>query len=120
VGNRPEQVGSASGDGAPEPFRCDVEPERDAMRVVAIGELDIATAPILRERIRELEEVGFEQIVLDLNRLTFIDSTGIRRILQARTAASENGVAVALIPGPPAVQRVFEIAGVTDIVSWWT
>jgi anti-sigma B factor antagonist len=120
MSNEPEPVDSASGDEAPERFRCEVEPERDAVRVVAIGELDIATALILRERIRELEEVGFAQIVLDLHRLSFIDSTGIRLMLDAHRMASENGIAIALIAGPPAVQRVFEVAGVTAALRWAT
>jgi anti-anti-sigma factor len=42
------------------------------------GELDLATAGRVRERIEELAAVGFARLLLDLSRLTFLDSTGLR------------------------------------------
>ena len=51
-------------------------------------------------------------VVLDLAGLEFIDSTGLRVIVRGAEAARRDGWELRLRHGPPAVQRVFEIAGV--------
>ena len=96
------------------PFRIDVHPERDAVRVVPVGELDVATAPELEAQLRELGRSGFERVVLDLRGLRFVDSTGIRAILIADRDAGASGHEFSLIGGPPAVQRALELCGLLE------
>ncbi len=48
-------------------------------------------------------------IVLDLSKLTFLDSTGLRCLVTADRRAREAGRRVVIVRGPDAVQRVFEI-----------
>ena len=52
--------------------------------------------------------------MLDLRRLTFIDSTGMRLVLTWHARARRDGISFAVIPGPGVVQRLFEVAGVLD------
>jgi anti-anti-sigma factor len=99
-----------------EPFRCEVIPDREAVRVKPVGELDLATAEDVALPVRELIESGFRSVVLDLSEVTFIDSSGIRMVLEARDAAERGDVALQLVPGPPAVQRAFELTGLTQIL----
>jgi anti-sigma B factor antagonist len=99
-----------------EPFRCEVIPDRDAVRVKPIGELDMATVEQVARPLRELRAVGFREIVLDLSELSFIDSSGIKMILDARDASLENGTGLKVLPGPPAVQRAFEVTGLTPLL----
>jgi anti-anti-sigma factor len=96
------------------PFRVDVHPERARVRVEPIGEVDLATADVLRQQLRELRESGFRELVLDLRRVTFLDSTGIALILAEDRHAREAGLVFTLISGPPAVQRVLGMCGVID------
>jgi anti-sigma B factor antagonist len=96
----------------PEPFRVEVHPERDGVRVVPVGEVDIATVGEIDARLRELNQAGFRHVVLDLRQLTFIDSTGLRLVLTWHAAARQNDIDVMVLEGPPAVQRVFALAGV--------
>jgi anti-anti-sigma factor len=98
----------------PEPFRCDVEPMRGWICVRPYGELDLASAGQLDSTLRELRETGFDQIELDLSSLTFMDSTGLRLMLVWDDMARRDGMRLRLLPGPPAVQRVFEVTGVID------
>jgi anti-sigma B factor antagonist len=97
----------------PEPFRCEVSRERDAVRVRPIGELDVATAPILETQIAQLRDAGDRRIMLDLRGLQFIDSTGLHLILHHDTQARRDGYTLTLLPGSPAIQRVFDLAGLT-------
>jgi anti-sigma B factor antagonist len=75
------------------------------------GELDIATAARLERALMHGREPG-DRVVLDLAELEFIDSTGLRVIVQAVEAARMSGWELTLRQGPPAVRRVFEISGV--------
>lgn len=75
------------------------------------GELDLATASALEERLGELEEHGSTHLMVDLGGLAFIDSTGLRVLLQANARAHERGHQLTLRPARETVQRVFEITG---------
>jgi anti-anti-sigma factor len=83
------------------------------------GELDIATAPRLEQALAAGREPG-QRVVLDLAELEFMDSTGLRVIVRAVEAARDGGWQLRLRPGPPAVHRVFEIAGVRDALPFET
>ena len=101
-----------------EPFRCEVEPGRDAVRVRPIGELDLATVPLVEAQLAELWSVGFTRIVLDLSRVSFMDSTGVRLLLAWHAHSAAGGMLFGVISGPPAVQRVLEVAGLVDYFTY--
>jgi len=95
-------------------FRCEVEPERDCVRVRPVGELDMATAPEVADRMQELHDAGFRRFVVDLRETTFLDSSGIRLLLRWDAALRGDGGDLALVPGPPGVRRVFDVAGMSE------
>jgi anti-anti-sigma factor len=92
-----------------EGFRCEVSREHGAARIQALGELDLATVPILDAELAGLRDAGFPHLILDLGGLEFMDSTGLRCILRYDAEARQDGFSMALLPGPPAVQRVFQV-----------
>ena len=98
----------------PAPFRVDLHPERVAVRVVPVGELDLATSPQLERQLHELRSSGFGRVVLDLRQLTFIDSSGIRVVAAEHRYAGTSDRAFSVINGPRAVQRVLELCGMLD------
>jgi anti-anti-sigma factor len=106
-------VGSSSADAAAE-FRVEVEPDRDAVRVCPIGDIDLSTVGEVRAQLDELRSAGFGRLILDLRRATFLDSSGVRLALDAHTASATDGTAFAIVPAPPAVQHTFEVAGLSD------
>ncbi len=93
-------------------FRCDVRPERRVVVVKPVGELDIATEPLLEAQLRELHDVSVDHLVVDLRGLEFMDSTGLALLLRWTLSAEETGSRFSVIPGSPAVHRVLEISGV--------
>lgn len=85
-------------------------------RVVRVhGELDIATAGQLERAVLRPREPG-EQVVLDLAGLRFMDSTGLRVLIRARSEAKVGRWDLYLRNVPPNVQRLFRISGVHDAV----
>ena len=97
-----------------EPFRVDVEPARDCVRVSPVGELDIATVDKLEGEIVRLRESGFDRIVLDLREVRFIDSTGLRLVLELDAAARADSHQLQVIRGSDIVHRIFEVTQVAD------
>jgi anti-sigma B factor antagonist len=78
-------------------------------RVALKGELDLSTVNKVEEELESLEAGGAALIVLDMSRLTFLDSTGLRCLVTADQRARDAGRRLVLVRGPDAVQRVFTI-----------
>lgn len=96
--------------------RLTVRSQRDGvLHTIALeGELDLATAEDLQRELLRVEGSDALSIVLDLSALEFIDSTGVRLLLQASARSRANSNRLALLRGPRAVQRVFELTGILD------
>jgi anti-sigma B factor antagonist len=103
-----------SAGGAPIEFWIDVEPQRDTVKLIPAGELDISTVGELQRELDDLIEAGFGRIVIDLRGVEFIDSTGLHAVLEAHERANHEGWQLALVPGRHAVQQLFEITGTTE------
>ena len=97
-------------------FRVSVEEPSAGSVVVAVdGEIDVATAPELE---RALAGVSAEKrVVLDLSECGFIDSSGLRTLLGARSAAASAGGSLALVVADPGLLRVFEVVGLGDVLD---
>ena len=95
----------------PELFRCETSCEPQSARILAIGELDVSAEPILSAEIEALRGAGYRRLIVDLSRLAFIDSTGLRCLLDYHAEARRDGFTIDLIRGPETVQRVFELTG---------
>jgi anti-anti-sigma factor len=92
-------------------FHVDVAREREAVLVCPVGELDMATIGGLRAHIDEAIASGARRLILDLRQTAFLDSAGLHLAVDANESARRNGTAFAIIAGPPAVQRTFDVAG---------
>jgi anti-anti-sigma factor len=93
--------------------------EGQQVRIALEGELDLSSALTFDEEIRRAEERKPETIVIDLSRLKFLDSTGLRLIMSAHARAKTRGHRLAIVEGGHAVRRIFRLAGVNrrlDIV----
>jgi anti-anti-sigma factor len=84
--------------------------------LVLHGELDIATAPELEELLARLRHHG-HAVTIDLAEVTFIDSTGLTALMEAHRLAHSNGWSFSVRRPSPAVQRVFDLAGVGRLLE---
>ena len=95
-------------------FDIGVTSNGEATRLTLRGEFDIANAPHLEREITRFVESGGSRLVVDLRDLSFIDSTGLRIVLETRQRAADRGFELEIVRGPRQVQRVFELTGLED------
>jgi anti-sigma B factor antagonist len=91
------------------PFGVTIERRDGAVHVALSGELDVSTAPQLEDDLRRVEAEQPDSIVLDLHKLTFMDSTGLRLLIMADARAREEGRRLAIGRGNDMIQRVLHL-----------
>lgn len=74
------------------------------------GEIDLATVELVRGAVEGNLQVG-EDLVLDLREVGFMDTSGLRLVLELKDRVDRDGCELRLVRGPRAVQRVFEVSG---------
>jgi len=79
------------------------------------GDLDLATAPLLRRALREAQLYA-GVVVLDLRDLTFIESTSVHVILDAAASVRRGDGRLILVRGPTQVDRVLDLTDATSQV----
>jgi two-component system OmpR family sensor kinase len=100
-------------DDVSEEFRIE-EGRRNGVVVLRLrGDLDLASADAVAERLDALSAAG-EPVLLDLDNLAFMDSSGLRVVLQAAETSRTSGWRFTLTPGSQQVRNLFASAGVTD------
>jgi anti-sigma B factor antagonist len=81
----------------------------DLAHVVLTGELDLSTIEKVEQELARVEGEGPTVVALDLSRLTFLDSSGLRVIVSADQRARRENRRFVVVRGPQTVQRVFAI-----------
>jgi anti-sigma B factor antagonist len=94
-------------------FELEERPDGDTTVVALHGELDLGSVETVRACLDALRTQG-RGVVLDLDGLTFMDSTGIRVVLEAVQHSEEEGWAFTITRGSPAVRRIFGSAQIAD------
>jgi anti-sigma B factor antagonist len=78
------------------------------------GQLDLVTRDQLHAVLMAAFESSTKTVVLDLSRLDFMDSSGIHLIALATRTAAERRREFFLVRGPTHIQRLFDLAGITN------
>lgn len=91
------------------PLEVITERHGDQTRLALVGELDIASTPRFEEGLAEVEGDTPGTLVVDLRRVEFIDSTGLRAVIAADERARSAGRRFIVVRGPAAVERVFSV-----------
>jgi anti-anti-sigma factor len=87
------------------------------MRLRLSGELDIATAPVIEERLLQAEQDATPEILVDLENVTFMDSSGIHAFKRAADRASVTGREFGLVKAPEVVLRLLQITGTSSLLG---
>ena len=80
----------------------------------------MGTVGALEQELKSVREAGFAAIVLDLRGLSFMDSSGLHLVMRWAADASKDGFSIRAGAGPAPVQRIFELAALTETLPWRT
>jgi anti-sigma B factor antagonist len=94
-----------------------VGPIGDCAVLQVTGEVDVYTAPMLREQIRELAANGAVHLIADLSQVDFLDSTGLGVLVGGLKRIREAGGSLALSITAPRLLRIFQITGLTNVLT---
>jgi anti-sigma B factor antagonist len=102
--------GKIPGMGVDDQLQIGVRHEADRVILSLSGELDMASAELLQRAMDGLN--GETVVVLDLEQLQFIDSTGLRSVLSVLERCRDHGQTFAVTRGSQQVQRLLGVTGV--------
>jgi anti-sigma B factor antagonist len=100
---------TARDDAYGEPFRAEVEARGGTTSIRLSGAFGSECESEVRRLIASAAATSTDRIVLDLTRLTFLDSAGLRVVLEVGAASRARGLEFAVIPGTGPVRRVLEL-----------
>jgi anti-anti-sigma factor len=90
-----------------------VEEHRDVMVIGLAGAVDVYTASAVEECFDDLDPAA-RQVVVDLSRVTLIDSAGMRELVRLRNRARDGHRAVGVVCPRLDLQRILEVAGLVE------
>ena len=99
----------------PEPsiFGLQTSPTRET--VIVEGEIDIESAPRLRDQITAALEQSIDEVVVDLREVRFIDSTGLGVLVSARQRARTLGIRLEMVLPEGQARFPFEVTGLASV-----
>jgi len=86
--------------------------------VEVYGELDLSCIETLEAELRRIEATDVDQIILDLSGLDFIDSTGIRILLEAEARSRQDSSRLSFLRGQGSVERVLELVQADSFLTF--
>ncbi len=113
--NAPGAESGVGAGGGAERLRIEVSERPRTARMTLYGEFDIASADGAIRALHELLGRGLDAVVVDLSGLDFMDSTGIKFLVDGRDKAHALGVKLSLVHGGDPVRRVLKVSGVTAL-----
>lgn len=95
-------------------FRISASVQGTTSTIELEGEWDLAQQAASTDAIARVLDRRPACLVLDLSRLSFIDSSGVHIVINAHNRCAEQATHLVIIPGHRAVQRVFEVCGLIE------
>jgi anti-sigma B factor antagonist len=89
---------------------------KDGIEIVDVeGEIDVYTAPRLRELLIELVNTGFYQLVVNMEKVEFLDSTGLGVLVGGLKRVRAHDGSLDLVCTQERILKIFRITGLTKV-----
>lgn len=99
-------------------FRIETSRKGTSQSIALSGELDGGSAAVLTDAFaRALDEHDGGEVILDMEKLSFIDSAGLRAIIHIERAAQERRVPLIVSPPPVPITELLRTAGLSERLS---
>jgi anti-sigma B factor antagonist len=98
-------------------LRIDVARTGESITVTLAGELDLATAPFLRQILSDAENESGPEVILDLRDLKFIDSVGLSVVISVHKRMAKAGRSLVIAHPADRVRKLFVVTGVSMFLN---
>jgi anti-sigma B factor antagonist len=92
-----------------------IGPVGDCAVLQLAGEVDVYTAPALRQRVQDLAAKGAARVIADMSRVDFLDSTGLGALIGGLRVLREHDGSLTLVISTRRILRIFELTGLTKV-----
>ncbi len=103
--------------GSPDDLRIEITPVAIGFIVRMVGEIDLQTSPVLRDRLIELLDNKPSRVILDLAGVPYVDSSGVGTFVDFKRRAERAGSKAVLAGLQPRVLNLFEITRLTTFFT---
>jgi anti-anti-sigma factor len=102
----------------PPVFGVEVLPAPDGILLLGLeGELDVATTPRFRSEVRKGLEAGVRAIVLDMEEVSFMDSSMLKELLRSHAEIAPGGGVLVLVAPQAAVRRLLDLTRTSELLE---
>jgi anti-anti-sigma factor len=101
------------------PLLIQIERDPDELLVIELyGELDLSGVEVLSRELQRAEATHVDQIMVDLSGLDFIDSSGMRTLLQAHERSEQNSSRLTFLRGTGQVAQVLAVTKIDTVLRF--
>jgi anti-sigma B factor antagonist len=97
-------------------FHVSTEQRGSALVLRLTGEMDISCEDAFMATVEACRADGASELLIDLSKLTFIDSSGLRMLIKVWDQSRGNGLELSIVQGTGQVRRTIEVAGLDDFM----
>ncbi|HEV7492651.1 STAS domain-containing protein [Baekduia sp.] len=102
----------------PSDFSVTVGHHRDTVSLAPAGDIDLATAPLVADHLEALAASGdVSHVLIDLQGVTFFDSTGVALLLGCWRRAEREGWELTIVNTPSDARGVLSLCGLLELLS---
>jgi anti-sigma B factor antagonist len=95
-------------------FEIDSEFDAGIGQLTVVGELDMATVPLLEEQVRAMLARTVQELTIDLRKLSFLDSSGLRLFIVLRDRAAAEGWTLGLLRPSGQALSILSLTGADE------
>ena len=98
-------------------IKVNVKKEEDIAIIEVEGEIDLNTSDIFRENLYQVIDEGYKKLVISLDKVNYIDSTGLGILIGGLKKMRLNNGRLTVVCSHPQIRKVFTITGLADILG---
>ena len=100
----------------PRPFRVQCANRGEITVLSLMGRFDLTAKWTFENTLATIDREQSHRLIVDLRRVTFMDSSGLRMLLELWSESRNDGFSMAIVRGRPAVQRILNLTGADEVL----
>lgn len=96
-----------------------LSPSGQVAAVTPVGDIDMASAPVLRKALQEASSSGAPLVILDMAGVTFADSTALGVMLASHKQLTSEGCRLQTVNVPPVLAKALRVTGLLAVLEVW-